>query len=387
MVALNYNEQLEGGLHDLAQLADLAHSWKLQLAEPYVSGTGFCLPQLPGKGKLLRLSDLYNFTDLNFNLMGSIGSSQTPIVPMVTIRGDVRDIRELYVVILKLVFHTLPRACNGSVGDVTTTKHVALLCSHIHCPSKTHLTSICLNTKLRNNFRALPDTNSDLQLVLRRASQTDSRVVVLIPNWNGIRPNRDKFFYWDPDFRLHQYQHHHAIWHSPGVQSAARDFVRLLHLAPPTLGIHIRLERLLKKKPFNRTAVESCLARLESLIKNLKKSGLIESSVLFRDYGRFGSKTCGKYCHQMAREMRVDQRLESLGVRVQEFKVQAMEPRQEHAFNANVEQEVLMRTDFLATLGFGSFQRGVVDRWRRYRELDKLTEDRVFLICNNPNLP
>ena len=52
VVALAFGEQLESGMHDLTQLSDLAHSWRLQVVEPYIQDSHFTLPTLPSRAAI-----------------------------------------------------------------------------------------------------------------------------------------------------------------------------------------------------------------------------------------------------------------------------------------------------------------------------------------------
>jgi len=245
--------------------------------------------------------------------------------------------------------------------------------------------SICLNTRRKNSFRMLLDRSTVIDQMCKETAEPGSKLLIMIPNWKGIRPYQDNFFYWDPTFHLkeHRYIYGHATRHSKKVVRAAKNFMTHLGLTPPILGIHIRLERLLKADT-NKEHLQKCLDRMEVLINSLLEGGRARSAIAFRDYGRHGSSTCHKMrCSWYAKEMQLDKRLQKLGVKVQEYD---LEPRQENGFISNVEQEVLAQSNMLLMVGYGSFQMGVVERFKRYKEQRRsqdmwIEQDTIHRIC------
>ena len=382
VMPLEFSEQMESGMYDLQQLADLAHSWRLQLLEPYVHNSHFSFPDSPRR--LLRLGEVYDLGDLNRNLRASLNAHYDPIIPLQEVVREVNTSANVQVVMFRLIPYTLSaETCSkSSKGYVDTFS--------FYFKYWKHLQVACINIRKKVNFRALINHTAVLGALSR---SPNSKIIILIPNWHGIRTYDSGFFYWDLDFKPTVYKHTHATKHSLRVQSAATDFTRSLHLATPTLGIHVRLERLLKVKPFRESNVRKCLD--EALITVRSLSSKINGSVLFRDYGKYGSSTCKRAsCADYAKQFNLDQRFRDLGVKVQEYIPTSKTLRPEHGYSANVEQEVLSRTDYLVTVGYGSFQRGIVERWLRYREEEeaeaegggeegKFQQDRIFRLCTN----
>lgn len=380
LIALSFNEQLESGMFDLHQLADLSNSWKLRVAEPYIHNTQFRFPNLPYKGKLLKLSNLYDIQDLNWNLRSSLNVSHDMVVPLNQVARWTGQGYQL--VILQFVPYTISHeSCNHS----NITKYIHKLTAHLGCKGHEcieHASVACINTRERNDYRNLFKTHPVLRQALRQAQSSKKKLLVAIPVWNGIRPYRDRFFYWDPAFKTHEY-YAHATAHSREVKSAARNFLDSLNLQQPTLGIHVRLERLLRAKPLNKTVIAACFSvELCNLIRSLQSNLSLQSAIMFRDYGRYGSSTCHKIqCGQFAAEVGLDTGMKALGVHVLEYRPQLGKVRREHGFSANVEQEVLSLTDYLITVGYGSFQKGVVERFKRHQASDERRHKRLFHIC------
>lgn len=381
VVALDFSEQLESGMFDLQQLTDLAHSWNLQVVEPYIQSSQFSFPALPSPHhRLLKLSEVYSLQDLNMNFRESYEAGYDPIIPLQGVVKEMNRTTGLYVVVLRLLPFSLS---DSSCASSDTDMYINRLASHLRCTAcRLEKGVVCLNTGEKNNFRQLLDRHPLMITIRSQISILRSKLVILIPKWHGIRPHRDSFFYWDPNFRLTSLKYSiHATKHSTKVQSAAREFSRSLHLTPPTLGIHIRLERLMRSKSFKTADLAECLGEVESLVRSLQQNK-VNSSFLFRDYSKYGSSTCQKIsCAEFANEMKLDQRFKSLGVKVQEYTPRRWELRREHGFSANVEQELLARADYLVTVGYGSFQSGIIERWVRYRAGHDLK--RIFKLCHS----
>ena len=248
---------------------------------------------------------------------------------------------------------------------------------------------MCLNAEGKINFRRLFHTHPILKDTHDKALKYGSKILVLIPKWNGIRTTSDHFFYWDPHFSTYAYRNVHAIHHSELVKKAAVWFQKVLNIQPPTIGVHIRLERLMKSMSLNQIAIMKCLKIMVSTVKSLQTRHRTNSSVMFRDYGVFGSSTCkNKHCSQFAKGLKLEQTMKTLGVTVAEFNPKATGFPEEAGFSSNVEQEVLSRADFLVLVGYGSFQQGIAGRFLREEDTGKGAvpprhQKRIFRICSS----
>jgi hypothetical protein len=377
---LSFSEQLESGMYDMYQLADLSNSWGMKVIEPYIHNTIFCFPKLPYHGKLLRMSNVYDTYDLNVNLGNSLNVTRDLVVSLgMVARQGIRT--GFNVVIVQLLPYTLSREnCEHS----NISKYAKKVRAHLECGACVREVSVvCVNTRERTDYRRLFRTHPILKKTLKQAQSLSRKVLVAIPVWNGIRPYWDRFYYWDPAFKRHRYINAHSTAHSREVRGVAHNFLQSLNLKGPILGIHVRLERLLRAKPFNKTLVTDCLTvKLQGLVRSLLANHSVQSAIMFRDYGKYGSSTCRRAnCNHFAKEMGLDRTMESLGVRVLEYTPHGAKVRQEHGFSANVEQEVLSLSDQLVTVGYGSFQKSVVARFKRNRTR-KRQQTRIFQICS-----
>ena len=253
--------------------------------------------------------------------------------------------------------------------------------SHLTCGADNVIsTHMCINTREKQNYRNLLHDHPNISQACQQARLAGLKLIVLIPHWNGIRTYKDKFFYWDPNFSPHRYIYDHGTRHSDQIRNATYSFKQSLHLEQPTLGIHFRLERILRSA--DRLKVKQCLGQLKSLLKTIREENDIKSTILFRDYGNSGSSTCYRvHCARHAQEMNLDQEFRAQGVKVLTYSPESV-ARSEHGFIANVEQELLAQSDYIITVGYGSFQAGITKRFTRYNEDKGAWQNRIFKVCS-----
>ena len=96
------------------------------------------------------------------------------------------------------------------------------------------------------------------------------------------------------------------------------------------------------------------------------------SIIMARDYGPSGTSTCHRKCPVKAKMLRIDERLKKLGVLIVEYGMDMAgvgdsSPSNPAVFPSGfaslVEKEVLASSDYLVTVGWGSFQTSVTERF------------------------
>ena len=217
VVALAFGEQLESGMHDLTQLSDLAHSWRLQVVEPYIQDSHFTLPTLPSRaGHLLKFSEVYDIRDFNTNLRHSLNVRYSIMVPVKQVANNTKH--GVYVIVLQLSH------CNN-VHAAMLKEMLKRLMSHLTCGADNVIsTHMCINTREKQNYRNLLHNHPNISQACQQARLAGLKLIVLIPHWNGIRTYKDKFFYWDPNFSPHRYIYDHGTRHSDQIRNATYSF-------------------------------------------------------------------------------------------------------------------------------------------------------------------
>ena len=376
-----FGEQLESGMYDLHQLADLAESWGMKLGEPTVHKSTF---QFPLSGKYhWKLGNVFDMNDLNINFRKHFEIDHDLVVSSKDILADER----LGSNVVFIHWTNLKGLSNKDCFKLAFSTIV--MCFQAtplqSWPQQLMQNIICLRRSNQINFKALLHEHPILKRIALESTMTESRFIVIFSKWNGIRPKPGTFFYLDPNFHQRRYGKAHAILHSKEVLNMAKKLSQTLKLKQTILGIHIRLERLIRNKltVFN---MNKCIDLLELNINRLKQKHLISSIIAFTDYKSSGSATCYAHCAKTAKRLGIDKRLKSLGVVVnpvlENFSKSSL--RLESGFISNVEQEVLSQADFLILVGFGSFQMGITERYERYHNISHLPEERRIIgICQD----
>ena len=381
MMACAVPEQLESGMYDLYQLADLAESWGMILGEPTIQGSVF---QFPLSEKYhWKLRNVFDMGDLNNNLRKDFKINYDLVVSSEEILADKKlgsDIVFIHWTDLK---------------DLSSEKCFKLASSRVtECFHATPFkdwtqnitrNTICLRRSDKINFKSLLHKHPILKRVALENIKIGSKFTVIFSNWNGIRPKPDIFFFWDPNFHQRNYGYVHAIMHSKEVRKAAKELKGALNLKTTFIGIHIRLEKLIRNK-LSLSDLKKCIDMLEFNIKRLKQSHLNSSAIVFTDYKPLGSRTCYAQCVHTSKQLGIDKRLKSLGVEVNPKLKNSITSslRSVSGFVSNVEQELLSQADFLILTGFGGFQVGITKRFARYHNITELSAEARFIrICQD----
>ena len=129
-----------------------------------------------------------------------------------------------------------------------------------------------------------------------------------------------------------------------------------------------------------------------SAVKALKlKYNLKAGQVLaVRDYGALGSQTCRqRQCYKLATHLQIDARLTALGVRLADYNPAVLQIPNHSGLASTVEKELISTSDYLLTVGWGSFQRSIRDRILKSHPGGGV--ERVYSLCSGdgdtlPNL-
>ena len=156
VVALSFGEQLESGIYDLYQLADVAHSWNMTVVEPFIDRTWFKFPSLRKDEIMTKLGDVYNLRELNNNLKKSMDTYHDLIIQLSDIADSPYSNTEYQVVVLYLLSKSLSRADCLQHYQADTKSHISAVRSHVsNIRLLRNITLACVNAKLKTNFRRI----------------------------------------------------------------------------------------------------------------------------------------------------------------------------------------------------------------------------------------
>lgn len=389
IMTFSYDEQLESAMYDIYQLANLAAAWNMQIAEPFVQGSFFGIPKRSARTAaefILQFRDVYNMTAVN-RQFGKCLHVDYPIIAK--FENCISEVFQ-HVILVKFTWGKVPKKCTKDLRDKHKdiehqinhwAKHV--LENSTWLPSNVVTNQVCVDVTREVDFKRLPISIPAWSKARMNTMQSHSKILILILDWHGIRKKWEPFFYYDPHYKQMNCREVHSISHSNSVILAAQEYYRFLKLVRPFLGIHIRLERLVEDDKPNSGYMKQCIDKLLTVVGLLVEKYHLnyENVIAFRDYGPFGSFTCRlRKCSQPAKELHIDDRLNSLKIRTVEYDPRKFQRPNSKGFSSFVEKELLSTADYLLTVGKGSFQASITQRF-----LDNQGQDgdqKLFTLCS-----
>ena len=400
LLSLHFPEQLESGVYDMYQLLLLASMWGLRLAEPALLRTHLSWPQKPDPHTTyfhdifdLRFAQdlLRSCLKVDYDVLATAEELRRKRIDNVVV---VHFLKNEYVSIenckrrltsnVRLFSDVVKNYFSQEVSKSLPGEHNRTNLTSVTTPNQHTCRIICMDANKNIDFEELLHST-----ILDQGNSSTANLLIIIPSWRGVRQYRTTFYYFDQSFKKKQKscQHIHALQPSRQIQEAVKNYREKLSLSSPLLAVHIRLERLMPKDGRADTDVPKCVDELLTVLAHLKEEkGLGKGNmVVSRDYGTFGSKTCfRKRCRTLAEKLQIDQRLEKLGVKIAKYTANETSFTHQTGFISVVEKELLASADYLVTVGWGSYQTSLRERFMAHdRRGEKEEEEggRVIRIC------
>ena len=223
---------------------------------------------------------------------------------------------------------------------------------------------------------SLSAVTEEIGSIVSEEANKSGPVMVIIDQWRGCSTgNQSRYFYYVPDFHYPGCGEQ-SINHSKAVIEATHDFSESLNQTRPVISVHIRGERLLESTKGN---YSHCMRQLTTCLQTLTTTNKIPSERVYviHDLGSYGTTGCYEYCAR-GRSKLLSQ-INTLGYPVISydptmFKSFPVSP----AFAAFVEQEYLANVDILVTVGGGSFEQSIIQRFLKKSGSDK---NNLYKIC------
>ena len=399
MMVVSYVEQLESAVWDMYQLLHLAMRWNMKLVEPFLLGSYFGIPVPKATGTLVRFRDIYNMTVVNEQLRECTHSKYPLIASYEEFAAQSyagvwqMDIMRVGVPECSVIFQGRKddKLIENAIHELSTKVSNGTLNHTIHISKR-----ICIDARKEINFEKLlyslgipipkPGISDRGSNDKEKSSHTRTReqVGIVFRHWTGIRNEPNKFYYHDPEFHIPLCPQIHTLEHSRTVKITAQLLFAHLKLTRPLLGIHIRLEKLITHLDVQKPGtMKECVGKLMSTVKALKEKYNLKSGQVLaaRDYGALGSQTCRqKQCYRIATELQIDARLTDLGVRLADYNPAVLKIPNHSGLASTVEKELISTSDYLLTVGWGSFQRSVRDRILKRHPEGGI--ERVYSLCS-----
>ena len=398
LLSLHFPEQLESGVYDMYQLLLLASMWGLRLAEPALLQTHLSWPQEPNPHTMY-FHDIFNLHFVQDLLRGCLKVDYDVLATAEELRRKKIDdivvvhfIKNQYMSIegckrkltnnIHLFSDVVKNYFSQEASKSVPGEHKRTNRTNVTTPNQHTCRIICVDANKNIDFEEL------LNSTILAPGNGTANILIIVPTWRGVREYQTTFYYFDPSFIKKQKScpHIHALQPSGKIQEAVANYRRRLSLFSPLLAVHIRLERLMPRDGRADTEVPKCVDKLLTVLAYLKEEkGLGEGNmVASRDYSPFGSKTCfRKHCRALANKLQIDQRLEKLGVKIAKYSTNKTSFTRQAGFISVVEKELLASADYLVTLGWGSYQTSLRERFMTHNRRGKEEQEhgRIIRIC------
>ena len=400
------NEQLSSNTIKFLQLSYFSTVWNLSIVEPWIDADTTYLSSLPAvdQKKALPFFDLYIKKEVEDRLTECFHSNLPP-----------QNQNSFH-------FHNLNEALIYSPRDVLIVRYMMSRwsktkqmdeCSAIS-GKKIEATERRLNFFVQNvkdkaqeihgaNFTfkvwkticitsipGIPFSFKNATMFIKRQlslkkEETGVGATVVIPFWRMlysiIKHNRNGFgYYYDPNYKFNGSNcKENALPYSSTVQTAADRMLKSLQLTEHFIGVYVRTERVSRIDQYQRGFINECLTKFYDVLESVEKKYLIPRSrvMLVHDAGKYGSNSFD-YTHVQGKSKMILSKLQSSKIQIAHYEPDKfLDLPQHRVFVAAVEQEFLSRSYVLVTIGSGSFQKNIAERFKTSQSVDRLHE-----VCN-----
>ncbi len=386
IVADAYGDQLSRAVRNYYQLADIAAHWNMKIVEPHMDSKKSGLIGVPNSNQYFGYGDLYNITAVHRELDKCLELDGYKLVS--SLEEFLWNCKREFVSLSFLRGREIVSKNKPSVSDCTSSFSFSVLEDKLnhYLENDAELRqkavdlhgqqyrfkgvhAVCVNQE----YFSIHNVTSYLVAIAKRLSQSEEGILpaltVVLPEWRAIfRETIGQYYYHDPGFSWNMSDtcNSNIIPHGQKVLDAAETFSNSLKLPRPVLGIHIRIEKIAAidqsmKKGFWQGYVHNLELAIQSL--QLKHNLTTHNMFAMHDVGKYGSGTlrgCA-LCDRIKTE--VLSILDRRGVHVVYYEPTNFGQPKDKGIVSLVEKELLSRSDYLLTVGGGSFQTSLIARF------------------------
>ena len=383
VIARLYIQQMTAGFNDFFELSNITAGLNLSTVEPFVQDTRIKgipdIKQLGGDNKFWKLSEFYDLHHLQTVLNNCFSLRQLVSFDTILMKAP-RDVVLVY--FLKSDYNKFKQYFSGKNRPIIQVdykkfnhhnmliKALNKLTEHFSRLQQKQLplfnsSRVVLVDARRSSPLSLAVLTEVLGSIISEEVNKSGSVTFVFDTWRGIhRKNNSKFFFFMPDFKLNTSTCGlRTVHHSKTVIKATHNFSQSWNQAWPVIGVHIRGERVLMG---TKGHFSDCVQQLATLMQTLTTSRRVASERVrvFHDLGPYGTKSCYETWYCANGRSKLQSKIEALGYPVSSYNPTLLTSApMNSAFASFVEREYLAHVDILVTIGTGSFQDSIVDRF------------------------
>jgi hypothetical protein len=388
VIARLYVQQMTAGFNDFFELSNITAGLNLSTVEPFVQDT--CIKGIPdikqlgGDNKFWKLSEFYDLHHLqtilnNCSSLRQLVSFDTilmkaprDVVLVYFLKSDYNTFKQYFSDKNRSIIEVDPKKVDhhNMQGIRNLIKALNKLTEHFSRLQQKqlplfHSSRVVLVDARRSSPLSLAVLTEVLGSIISEEVNKSGSVTFVFDTWRGIhRKNNSNFFFFMPDFKLNTSTCGlRTVHHSKAVIEATHNFYQSWNQTRPVIGVHIRGEKVLidTKGHFS-----DCVQQLATLLQTLTTSRRMASERVhvFHDLGHYGTKSCYETRYCASGRSKLQSKIEALGYPVSSYNPTMLTSApMNSAFASFVEREYLAHIDILVTLGMGSFQDSIVDRF------------------------
>ena len=384
IVVLNYADQLAGAIRRFAQLLYLTAKWKRNGVDPFLLGSGLGIPRKANLDDVLHLSDFYNLSSIEVCVGNTTISSFEDFL--------VNSTREL----VWLNFVKGHKKRDPSIYDCKEDWNATgTFNGYLNRVKSEAIAKYGKNYKFRlvkavcveAHYSGFSLDDLERAVSVTAGSEHVRTPTVVIPSWIGLTNQPGAFDFYVKD-NLHWSLNDEAVCNvdtlpcTPLILEAADEFKKSLSLSGPFIGVHFRIERLMKRDEQQDSFFDNCVEKTGDVIQGvMRKYNVTSKSVIaLNDYSDYGTFVCrgGPRSKCINLRNKIIKRLESWGVRTVSYNPALFNKPRHKGFVSLVEKETLSSADYLVTVGGGTYQTGMEHLFVKKHGGD----EKLYRLCN-----
>ena len=300
VAVLEYADQLGGAMRRFAQLLNITAKWKKHGVDPFVLDSHLGIPRKGKLDGLFHLSDIFNLSSLEVCAGNATASSfedflvnsTRELVWLSFVKGKKRD-PSIY-------------NCTGDQNAITafnvylnsTSVKSKAIAKHGQNYEFKLVKAVCVEAQYSGFL--LDDLERAVSVTAGSSSERKHVPTVVIEKWIGLSNSPGIYDFYVKD-SLQWSLRNNAVCdvdtlpRTPFVLEAAEEFKKSLSLSGPFIGVHFRIERLMKKDDEKQHGfLDECVEKSGAVIQGmLRKYNLTsKNAIALNDYSDYGSATC-----------------------------------------------------------------------------------------------
>ena len=217
---------------------------------------------------------------------------------------------------------------------------------------------------------------------------------IVIPEWRKVLSIADStFYYYDPSYTSSNSTvpcHLEAIPSSSYVTRTTNNVLKKLSLPRPIIAVHVRTERVASLELERNIIgfIDHCLKQFPSVLETVIRihNVSLEHIIFIHDGGKYGSKSMSQSLQKASKYILSN--IKSLGIRNVQYTPEKIgnDATVDRSLAQFVDRELLVSADVLIMVGFGGYQKSVVEQFKNRKKKKLGRKGELYRVCSGPSM-